>query len=64
VSAHGITIGPDVALLGLSFPNEQEAAFEALRSFRTLTAEQLEETRRRAAQAIEGKGPCWWNPDS
>ena len=59
-----LTIGPDVALLGLSFPNEQEAAFEALRSFRTLTAEQLEETRRRAAQAIEGKGPCWWNPDS
>ena len=59
-----LTIGPDVALLGLSFPNEQEAAFEALRSFRTLTAEQLEETRRRAAQAIEGKGPCWWNPYS
>ena len=59
-----LTIGPDVALLGLSFPNEQEAAFEALRSFRTLTAEQLEETRRRAAQAIEGKGPCWWNPDA
>ena len=57
-----LTIGPDVALLGLSFPNEQDAAFEALGSFRPLTQEQMEETRRRAAQAIEGKGPCWWNP--
>jgi aryl-alcohol dehydrogenase-like predicted oxidoreductase len=59
-----LAIGPDVALLGLSFPNEQEAAFEALRSFRPLTVEQMDETRRRAAHAIEGKGPCWWNPDS
>jgi hypothetical protein len=59
-----LTIGPDVALLGLSFPNEQDAAFEALGSFRPLTQEQMEKTRRRAAQAIEGKGPCWWNPDS
>jgi aryl-alcohol dehydrogenase-like predicted oxidoreductase len=57
-----LTIGPDVALLGLSFPNEQDAAFEALGSFRSLTQEQMEKTRRRAAQAIKGKGPCWWNP--
>jgi hypothetical protein len=57
-----LTIGPDVALLGLSFPNEQDAAFEALGSFRVLTQEQMEKTRRRAAQAIECKGPCWWNP--
>ena len=57
-----LTIGPDVALLGLSFPNEQDAAFEALGSFRPLTQEQMEKTRRRAAQAIEGKGTCWWNP--
>ena len=57
-----LTIGPDVALLGLSFANEQDAAFEALGSFRPLESEQLERIRRRAIQAIEGKGPCWWNP--
>jgi aryl-alcohol dehydrogenase-like predicted oxidoreductase len=57
-----LTIGPDVALLGLSFPNEQDAAFEALGSFRPLTQEHMEKTRRRAAQAIDGKGTCWWNP--
>ena len=57
-----LTIGPDVALLGLSFPNEQDAAFEALGSFRPLNPAQMQETRRRAASAIEGKGPCWWNP--
>ena len=59
-----LTIGPDVALLGLSFPNEQDAAFEALGSFRPLESGQLEDIRRRAVQAIEGKGPCWWNPPS
>ena len=59
-----LTIGPDVALLGLSFPNEQEAAFSALDSFRPLESGQLEDIRRRAVQAMEGKGPCWWNPSS
>lgn len=57
-----LTVGPDVALLGLSFPNEQAAAFEALGEFHPLAPAQLEKTRRRAAIAIEGKGPCWWNP--
>jgi aryl-alcohol dehydrogenase-like predicted oxidoreductase len=57
-----LTAGPDVALLGLSFPSEQDAAFEALDSFIPMTPESMEETRRRAAEAIEGKGPCWWNP--
>ncbi len=57
-----LTAGPDVALLGLSFPNEQDAAFEALGGFRLMTPEAMEKTRRRAAVAIEGKGPCWWNP--
>jgi aryl-alcohol dehydrogenase-like predicted oxidoreductase len=59
-----LTARPDVALLGLSFPNEQDAAFEALGSFHPLSPEQMEETRRRAAHAIEGKGPCWWNPSA
>jgi 1-deoxyxylulose-5-phosphate synthase len=57
-----LTAGPDVALLGLSFPNEQDAAFEALASFQPLTPNQMEEVRGKAAEAIAGKGPCWWNP--
>ena len=57
-----LTIGPDVALLGLSFPNEQDAAFSALGSFRPLESGQLEDIRQRAVQAMEGKGSCWWNP--
>ena len=57
-----LTVSPDVALLGLSFPNEQDAVFEALGLFRPLDSAQLEDIRRRAVIAMEGKGPCWWNP--
>ena len=57
-----LTINPDVALLGLSFPNEQDVAFQALKLFRPLDFAQLEDIRQRALTAIEGKGPCWWNP--
>ncbi|MCE9616722.1 MAG: aldo/keto reductase [Lentisphaerae bacterium] len=57
-----LTCDPDVALLGMSFPNEQDAAFMAARTFRKLSPPLLAEIRRRAAEAIEGKGPCWWNP--
>jgi hypothetical protein len=57
-----LTLGPDVALLGMSFPNEQEAALEALKSFQPLDAAGLDDVRARAAEAIKGKGPCWWNP--
>jgi aryl-alcohol dehydrogenase-like predicted oxidoreductase len=57
-----LTAGPDVALLGLSFPNEQDAAFQALAAFQPLTPEQMAEARSRAVQAVQGKGPCWWNP--
>jgi 1-deoxyxylulose-5-phosphate synthase len=57
-----LTLAPDVALLGLSFPNEQDAAFQALQNFKPLDARALEEIRRRAAMAIDGKGECWWNP--
>src|SRR5438067_1680929 len=60
---HTLSVGPDVALLGMSFPNEQDAAFAAARSFeRPLSNEQLADIRRRAATAIAEKGPCWWNP--
>jgi hypothetical protein len=58
-----LTHDPDVALLGLSFPNEQDAAFRAFEEFRPLGKEQLKEIESRAAQAIEGKGRCWWNPE-
>ena len=58
-----LTLDPDVALLGLSFPNEQDAAFAAARRFEPLSRERMEDIRRRAAEAREHKGPCWWNPD-
>lgn len=58
-----LTVNPDVALLGLSFPNEQDQAFTAAHTFQPLTAGQLEAIRIRAAEARQEKGPCWWNPD-
>jgi aryl-alcohol dehydrogenase-like predicted oxidoreductase len=58
-----LTLDPDVALLGLSFPNEQDQAWAALRDFAPLDAAQMEDIRGRAAEARAGKGPCWWNPD-
>ena len=57
-----LTVDPDVALLGLSFPNEQDAAWAAVRGFAPMGAEELAATRKRAAHAIEGKGRIWWNP--
>ena len=59
-----LTLDPDVALLGMSFPNEQEAAFAAAAGPRPLDGPQLEDIRRRAAMAIAGKGSCWWNPSA
>lgn len=57
-----LTLDPDVALLGLSYPNEQDAAFAAAQSFRPLDEAALADVRRRAAEARRDKGPCWWNP--
>jgi hypothetical protein len=57
-----LTIDPDVALLGLCFPNEQQAAFEIATKFKSLSNEQMEEIKTRAAEAVKDKGPCWWNP--
>jgi aryl-alcohol dehydrogenase-like predicted oxidoreductase len=54
---------PDVALLGLSSPREQDEAFDAALEFRrALTESELAAIRERAARAITGKGKCWWNP--
>ncbi len=58
-----LMLDPDVTLLGLSFPNEQDAAFRAFEDFRPLRPEQLKEIEQRAAMAIAGKGRCWWNPE-
>lgn len=58
-----LTLDPDVALLGLSYPNEQDAAFAAARSFRPLASARMDDIRERAVLARRDKGPCWWNPD-
>ena len=57
-----MTVDPDVMLLGMSFPNEQDAELQAAAAFQPLTPEQLADVRRRAVLAIEGKGDVWWNP--
>jgi aryl-alcohol dehydrogenase-like predicted oxidoreductase len=57
-----LTLDPDVALLGLSTVEEQDAAFAAARTFTPLSAQQLDEIRRRAAAAVAGKGRIWWDP--
>jgi hypothetical protein len=58
-----LTLNPDVVLLGLSFPNEQDEAFAAARSFVPLSEERMNDVRQRAGEARREKGPCWWNPD-
>lgn len=57
-----LTVDPDVALLGLSYPNEQDAAFAAAAAFAPMTPGELADVRARAAVAMQGKGACWWNP--
>lgn len=54
---------PDVALIGMSYPSEQDLVWDAYRSFVPKSAEQLADIAARAAVARQGKGPCWWNPD-
>ncbi len=58
-----LTLDPDVALLGLSYPNEQDLAFAAAKTFQPLSNAQMADIRQRAAVARQDKGPCWWNPD-
>jgi 1-deoxyxylulose-5-phosphate synthase len=57
-----LTLDPDVALLGMSFPNEQDAALAAAATFRPLDPQKMEDIRKRAKIAIQDKGPVWWNP--
>lgn len=57
-----LTLDPDVALLGLSTPAEQDEAFAATEAARRLSPEELAARRERARLAIANKGPVWWNP--
>jgi 1-deoxyxylulose-5-phosphate synthase len=58
-----LTCDPDVALLGLSDPAEQEAAFAAAHTFAApLDPEQMATIRQLAVAAVAHKGPCRWNP--
>ena len=59
-----LTIDPDVALLGLSLPNEQDEAFAAAAAFKPFSASEMAAMRHRAAEAVAGKGPCWWDPQA
>lgn len=40
----------------------RDAAFRAFEGFKPLTPAEMLDIERRAAEAIKGKGPCWWNP--
>jgi hypothetical protein len=48
-----LTVDPDVALLGMSFPNEQDAAFAAAVGFTPLSAEDMRRLRGGAASRRE-----------
>ncbi len=57
-----LTLDPDVTLLGLSFPNEQDAAFASWSRFRRLSEAEMDQIRHAARDAIADKGAVWWNP--
>ncbi len=59
-----LTLDPDVTLLGLSFPNEQDAAYAAARVFKPLSFTQMKDLKSRAVVAAKDKGPVWWNPSA
>lgn len=58
-----MTINPDVALLGMSFPNEQDHVFAAYAGYQPLDDASMADIKQRAVLARANKGPCWWNPD-
>ena len=51
---YALTLDPDVALLGLSFENEQEDAFAAAVNASPMTASELDDLRARALEAARG----------
>ncbi len=58
-----LTVDPDAALLGLSFPNEQDAAFAAAAAFEPFSPAEMDDLRWRAADAVKDKGDIWWDPE-
>lgn len=59
---YALTMDPDVTLLGLSFENEQDAAFRAAADAPAMSGGELEALRARAVEAARGKGRVWWDP--
>jgi aryl-alcohol dehydrogenase-like predicted oxidoreductase len=59
---YALTKDPDVALLGLSFENEQDAAFGAAADAPPMSDRELDTLRMRAVEAARGKGRVWWDP--
>lgn len=57
-----LSIGPDVALLGMSTPGEVEEDVGAALAAEPMTPEEEQATREWARRELEGKGPFWWNP--
>jgi hypothetical protein len=58
-----LTYDPDVALLGLSVPAEQDAAFAAAQTFTgPLSQELMTAIQQAAVAAVAHKNPCRWNP--
>lgn len=57
-----LTVDPDVALLGLSTPAEQDAALGAAARAEPLDEAGLAKVRAEAVAAIAHKGTPWWNP--
>ena len=57
-----LTQDPDVALLGLSFENEQDAAWAAAEAFVPMSPEEEKAARLAAWEAAKDKGAVWWNP--
>jgi aryl-alcohol dehydrogenase-like predicted oxidoreductase len=61
--SYTLTCDPDVALLGMSTPVEQDAAFEAALRFNSpLDDNQLRALEMAAGEAVANKGPIWWDP--
>ncbi|NPD23094.1 aldo/keto reductase [Corallococcus exiguus] len=59
-----LTLDPDVMLMGMGFPNEQDAALQSAAAFQPLDAAGMQAVRERAHTAIQEKGAVWWNPPS
>jgi hypothetical protein len=60
--SYTLTLDPDLTLLGLSTPTEQNVAFVAADAFTPLSPQRMCDIRRRAQKAVRSKGPLWWNP--